>query len=732
MTIYDTAHRAEHARDLLRFYQSIRELAPKQPFHRIQLRSTSGALLGASEAADALLHWYQDLYAANDSIENTDTCTWPFTLDELQYGLSQTPTMKALDPNYVPAPFWRATSQSVSQYLHPYFCESCEHGELPSCWGHGTLTFLIKPNTRGHAPSELRPITLLEPTGKALLGTFSTHLLAMVLHRLARLPQFAYLPARGTEEALGRLRQHCINVRDLLQNNKFRIHQQATNTERNPVAGGMILSLDLQKAFDSVLRSKLIEALRALGVDNNLINILIQFYHQSSFSFRHRGQTRTFRTFRGIRQGCKSAPLLWACFAGYLLEHAMNMIDPQWILDMVTGFADDFCLHQTFTSSADVHHAIQNCGRFLDVLHESGLTVNMKKTVVVFKLLGRDAHKLLKRYVKRTKDGTFLLLPKSQHGHVLIKMVSHISYLGTILHYNNFERSTMNNRIKSATKVSHQLTRWIHTNNRLTFQQKTRLWYQCVYPCVIYGIRQIGFTVSTLLQLDRFCMTQLGRIWREPTFLHHLSHTDFLQQFGIADPLWRLRHQLGRAIAREQRRRSQSFSDDIIHTLPQVDDAQQCQVIDAVLDLQRGQAQWEEVIQSDHQCEFCDRWFSSIAQLRRHQTLAHEQRSGQLRTPSMHDIKHGVPTCVRCGQMFTTWHRLRHHVTFICIQELNDDGPDLEHRLRVRELLQLAEGLNLAALGQQHGLCDYFKHRCILCGTYICFHYTRSTDTLEQ
>ena len=45
MTIYDTAHQAEHARHLFRFYQSIRELAPKQPFHRIQLRSTSGAFL---------------------------------------------------------------------------------------------------------------------------------------------------------------------------------------------------------------------------------------------------------------------------------------------------------------------------------------------------------------------------------------------------------------------------------------------------------------------------------------------------------------------------------------------------------------------------------------------------------------------------------------------------------------------------------------------------------------
>jgi hypothetical protein len=43
--IFDKATYAERAQDTFQFYQAIRELAPKQPFQRIQVRSNTGDLL---------------------------------------------------------------------------------------------------------------------------------------------------------------------------------------------------------------------------------------------------------------------------------------------------------------------------------------------------------------------------------------------------------------------------------------------------------------------------------------------------------------------------------------------------------------------------------------------------------------------------------------------------------------------------------------------------------------
>ena len=715
--IHDAAAQAERSQDPFRFYQCIRELSPKLPFRRIQLRSETGELLAPQEAADALQAWFQQLYAANDSIYMDAPCTWPFTQEELTDGLARLPAFKALDPSCAPAPFWKMTAGPLAQYLQPYFESQCAHHQLPSRWGHGSLTFLTKPGTKGKKASELRPITLLEPTEKAMLGAYSVHLLSQVSERLQALPQFAYLHARGTTDALHRLRFHCEQVRQLLHQHRYQIHRRANGEPNQTAVGGLVLCLDLHKAFDTVMRSQLIKALRALNVHENLITFLLQLYQQTTFSFRHRGQERKFQAFRGIRQGCRSAPLLWACLVGHILEQAIALIDWSWIKDMFTGFADDFCIHQMIQQAEDIPLALSRCGTFLDLLADTGLTVNQTKTTAVFRLLGPGATKLMKKHAKRTKEGMFLIIPSRHHGSILIRIVSQFSYLGTILSYGNFERTTMQHRIKAAVKVSHQLTRWLHTNNSLSTHQKMKLWYQCVFPCATYGLRNIGMTINTVTMLDRMLMTQLRRIYREPTHLTHLSHFAFLQRHAIPDPLHRLLEQCAVAETREAQRIRHLQSDDILHRIQRPDYMQLDQVITTVLGQQRGRTRVVEVPQTDYPCQQCHKMFATMAQLRRHQTLAHGHRAGLQADPLPGDSAFGVPTCQRCGMQFTTWHRFKHHIQFVCNAPVQDDA-DLEHRLRVQEFLHLARGLLLAALSQRADLCAHFTQRCILCGRF--------------
>ena len=88
-----------------------------------------------------------------------------------------------------------------------------------------------------------------------------------------------------------------------------------------------------------------------------------------------------------------------------------------------------------------------------------------------------------------------------------------------------------------------------------------------------------------------------------------------------------------------------------------------------------------------------------------------------LTDPTPHDLASGVPTCNKCGMKFTTWHRFKHHIQFVCYAPVEGDD-DLEHRLRVQEFLHLARGLNLAVLCQRADLCAHFTQRCILCGRF--------------
>ena len=106
-----------------------------------------------------------------------------------------------------------------------------------------------------------------------------------------------------------------------------------------------------------------------------------------------------------------------------------------------------------------------------------------------------------------------------------------------------------------------------------------------------------------------------------------------------------------------------------------------------------------------------------MALLRRHQTIEHGHRAGLISDPSTGDSASGVPTCIKCGMKFTTWHRFKHHIQFVCYASGQDDA-DLEHRLRVQEFLHLARGLNLAVLSQRADLCAHFTQRCLLCGRF--------------
>ena len=206
--IFEKANNAERAQDSFQFYQAIRELAPKQPFQRIQLRSNTGDLLGPAASADVPRDWYQELYSADDMHTVTHNFNWPFTAEELSDGLQKLPPFKALSPEYAPAPIWQAAASMTASYLQPFLESRCLFDRLPTCWSEGVLTFLCKPGKSGRSPTELRPIALLEPSGKTVMGMLAYRLMQTVSTRLLRLPQLAYLSMRGSEEAIMRVRKH--------------------------------------------------------------------------------------------------------------------------------------------------------------------------------------------------------------------------------------------------------------------------------------------------------------------------------------------------------------------------------------------------------------------------------------------------------------------------------------------------------------------------------------------
>ena len=166
-------------------------------------------------------------------------------------------------------------------------------GVLPRGFNLGSITPLPKPD----APSYLhaiafRPITLL-PTVYRILSKVLARRYAVALSPCIDSEQSAYLPHRLIEDSV--MFEHLL--------------PQAMAAERKYAAG---FSLDIAKAFDTVDRSFLFDAMAALGASPGMVNWARLLLHDTRASVHINGvESRPVLWHTGVRQGCPLSPLLY-------------------------------------------------------------------------------------------------------------------------------------------------------------------------------------------------------------------------------------------------------------------------------------------------------------------------------------------------------------------------------------------------------------------------------------
>ena len=551
------------------------------------------------------------------------------------------------------------------------------------------------------------------------MGLVSETMMKQIGPTLVRLPQYAYMAKRSCEDAIVRIVRHCHQVREVLQEHSLPIHKMASQQELPSLSGGVMLSLDLSRAFDTVNRNKLFLGLSKLGISSDIINILKGVYQHTTYSFTHRGEYRSLKTMRGIRQGCRAAPQLWTTYVANVPHDVAAKTSPEWMTRHITTLADDFCPHQVIDSAATLTILLRRFGLLLDALEQADLEINLDKTVAVMRLRGKLAQTVQRTHVQRTTQGVFLKIPRSGGRTTMIRLVRSFRYLGVSMSYYNFEKETMSMRLKTSTQITFQLHKWLHSTTSLNLRQKHRLWTQCVFASARYGLIATGFTQSTLLHFFRFCMKQLRRIYREPPHLTGENHQAFLDKHRILDPLERLLGVCLRTAQRSENRLQTIAADDILRSDPQPDFHHLTQVLRQTIAWIGNQNTPIEaqITPTEHTCQHCHCHFATVAALRRHLALHHGERSGLLRQ-EVTEPSNTVPTCLRCHQRFSTWTTYRYHIQFVCTMALQEIDQ-VEHRLRVQELLQYAHAHQTMELCQNVALLAYFQHHCVLCSMYM-------------
>ena len=186
-----------------------------------------------------------------------------------------------------------------------------------------------------------------------------------------------------------------------------------------------------------------------------------------------------------------------------------------------------------------------------------------------------------------------------------------------MLSYHNFERETMRLRLKhSEQDVSSAPSLAFHST--LQRQQRVKIWYQCTYACLRYGIIATGFTDVTITLLYRFCIKQLRRILREPVHLTKENNWTFLHKHNLPHPLLRLRDLCLQTARHTLAQTSKPSDDDILRLTPLPNYDILIQVIDKVYEQVHADLPATEAHHTidSHECNILCMTFSTLTSLR--------------------------------------------------------------------------------------------------------------------
>ena len=318
--------------DLRRLHRLIDRITPKTRRIRIQLRTPTGGLA--------------DPVTSHEMMRSFVTQTWnpmrlqhpvalslkpwhcapgvPFSKEQLGNALSHLPANRAVPYRFAPAILLKEQACAIDDLLYPHLCNWRQQFPpvLPQCWRDGWMVLLPKPGKKVDRCDNLR-LALAEPCGKAITGLLTQAAQAQILHKLCTVPQFGHMPQRGTFDAIRRVTQHVANVQKLIQTQQLKLHKHRDSIASLPCHGGLQVYLDLSKAFDSVDRDTLWPALYNIGVSSQVLTLL-EFLHLGSQYHVTNGQLCTqLLVTKGVRQGCKAAPLLWTALV-YLFPTPQN------------------------------------------------------------------------------------------------------------------------------------------------------------------------------------------------------------------------------------------------------------------------------------------------------------------------------------------------------------------------------------------------------------------------
>ena len=514
-----------------RVYKAAKRFAPKTRKIAVQLRDASGQLLDKDGTRRAYQTFFEELYQSPEAAPVPLSLTWGLNISwsEWHNALSATASRKAVPAHYSPAILWQITSDILADTLTAADLFSPGPVWFEPEWTEAHLALLPKPNKAPTSPGALRPISLLDPVSKAPGVILARRLQPYTEAYLASAPQFAYLAGRATGSAIGRIISHCQCVRNLLQSQSHTIHRLKEGHKSLQLAGGLALSVDLSRAFDTLPESVLLQALTAASVPCDLVTCIIELHRQVKFCLRD-CQVEVLAG-RGIRQGCPLAPQLWALASGHIIHLIEQCTSHALVREGLSLYADDHLCSWIIRSVADLRKGLREAACILDTLQACELDVSADKSVFLLEVRGSKANQILKDITCKLPSGKGIIA-----GRWKLPLRQSHPYLGIMLSYRRFEQESYQHRKDKAISTFARLAHVLKDRRALSDSMRIRLWQSLVWPVLSYGLTTSGLTAEILRDCTSLVAKQLRIITRSHSYYTRETNAEIFAKTSVSAP----------------------------------------------------------------------------------------------------------------------------------------------------------------------------------------------------
>lgn len=642
------AQKAFQHHDSFRLFHAVSRACPKHKTKRVHLRNDAGEFMTPPEETAAYVKYIQDNWSDPPMvIPDLPTPGVPFSVTELEQVIATIPTTKAVAPGFAPGRMWK---QHWWTQNPPY---------IPQMWRDAWACWLPKPHKSPTRLENLRMLGLQEPLGKAVLKLIARKALFQTYHWLGTFPQYAYLPFRSTRDCILRGAVHCDAVRRLLAFQKRSIHASTHSQPRLHCAGGIMLFLDLRRAFDHVPRTTLVTALRRTRIAPELQNLILHWRQTTHYHIEVNNTCRCIEVSRGVRQGCSIAPLLWTAVMALLCEELQHCVPREWLLSYLTIFADDIYVHYLFTTLHDLTQALQYFDEIIAAIERLGLKISPSKSCLITRGKGPGYGKWKKSNTCTDSPTTHsLVLPKS---HMKIPLKKKQLYLGVMLSYDKFEQQTVEVRVQAGWNNFRRLQPWLCRKHRISLKLRLELMRTCIIPTICYGILYTGLQENGIKLICQTLHQMYRRTIGNMSYQTHETHAAVLERYRIDSPLITLDKLVVQALLCLQSAVQSVTTDDVIHlndwkplhSTRTLLTSKLCQPID-ISD--------SESVPEETECIYCAFIAPTRPELQRHMTLFHAQPRPLTRKINYsQDTTNGMPQCAHCNKMFLKWSSFKLH-----------------------------------------------------------------------